>query len=48
MGMVDVQKRLFDLGIVPDFLTPEAQDHRMRTDIDTWREVSKAANLTPR
>ena len=44
----DVRQRLLDLGIVPDFLTPQEQDSRMRADIETWRQVIQAAGLAPR
>jgi tripartite-type tricarboxylate transporter receptor subunit TctC len=43
----DVQKRLFELGIVGDALTPEGQDQRMRSDIETWQKVAETANLKP-
>jgi tripartite-type tricarboxylate transporter receptor subunit TctC len=47
LAMPDVQKRLFALGIVADGLTPEAQDRRMRTDIEMWRRVAETAHLKP-
>jgi tripartite-type tricarboxylate transporter receptor subunit TctC len=45
LTMPDVQKRLFDLGIVAEVLSAEAQDQRMRSDIETWRKIAEAANL---
>jgi tripartite-type tricarboxylate transporter receptor subunit TctC len=47
LAMPDVQKRLYELGIVADALLPEAQDRRMRSDIEMWRKVAEAANLKP-
>jgi tripartite-type tricarboxylate transporter receptor subunit TctC len=47
LAMPDVKKRLFELGIVTDALTAEAQDGRMRSDIEMWRKVAESANLKP-
>jgi tripartite-type tricarboxylate transporter receptor subunit TctC len=41
----DVQKRLLDIGIVADPLTPEAQVKRMSTEIDKWRVVIQQAKI---
>ena len=44
----DVRMRLLDLEIVPEFLDPQAQNSRMRADIEIWRNVAQTAGLTPR
>lgn len=48
LARMEVRKRLLDLGIVPEFLDPQAQDLRMRTDIEMWRNVAQTAGLTAR
>jgi hypothetical protein len=40
-----VQKRLLDIGIVADPLTPDAQVKRMSTEIEKWRGVIQQAKI---
>ena len=45
LGSPDVQKRLLDIGIVADPLTPDAQVKRMSTEIEKWRGVIQQAKI---
>jgi tripartite-type tricarboxylate transporter receptor subunit TctC len=45
MVMPDVQKRLLDMGIIADPLSPEAQTRRMTNDIAKWRKVIQQAKI---
>jgi tripartite-type tricarboxylate transporter receptor subunit TctC len=45
MTMPEIQKRLLELGIVADPLTPEAQTRRMSSEIEKWRMVIQQAKI---
>jgi tripartite-type tricarboxylate transporter receptor subunit TctC len=41
----DVQERLRSLGLDPVGSTPEEHAAQLRTDLERWAKVAKAANL---